>query len=290
MKAAQKAWIRGDGQPTIVGILNVTPDSFSDGGAWPTVDAQIAAGERLVAEGAEIVEVGGESTRPGAAAVPQDEELRRVMPVIKELRRRLEVPLGVDTSKAEVAQQALGEGVQVVNDVTALRADPAMAAVLRTSRARVVLMHMRGTPRTMQEHPSYVDVLAEIEAFLAERISYAEEQGIDPGRIIVDPGIGFGKRVSDNLRILRDVDRLHSLGCPIMIGASRKSFIGAVTDRSISQRAVGTCIANVFALLGGATFLRVHDPAYARDVVRLCAAIRDGATGYDEVTAHGCAR
>lgn len=274
-------------EPAIVGILNVTPDSFSDGGAWPTLEAQVEAGERLAGEGAEIVEVGGESTRPGAEPVPLREELARVIPVVKELRRRLGgLLLAVDTAKAEVARQALAEGVEVVNDVTALRGDPAMASVAREAGARVVLMHMRGTPRTMQDAPRYADVVGEICDFLAERIRYAELEGIDRGRIVVDPGIGFGKRVSDNLRILRDLNRLHLLGCPVMIGASRKSFIGAVTGRPVGDRAAGTCVANCFALLAGAAYLRVHDVPDARDVVRLFAAVREATAAYDEVGAN----
>jgi dihydropteroate synthase len=276
--------------PGIVGILNVTPDSFSDGGAWPTPAAQIAAGERLAAEGADLVEVGGESTRPGAAPVPLEEELRRVVPVVEALCRRLPVPVAVDTAKAEVARQALAAGARVVNDVTALRGDPAMAAVVRASAARIVLMHMKGTPRTMQEAPHYHDVIGELRAFFVERIRHAEAAGIRRDRIIVDPGIGFGKRVSDNLRILRDLAALRDLGCPLMIGASRKSFLGAVTGRPVAERSTGTCVANCFALWGGAAYLRVHDVARARDLVRLFTAIREAATAYDRVSVHGRTR
>lgn len=266
------------GEPVIVGILNVTPDSFSDGGAWPTVAAQLEAGERLAADGAGIVEVGGESTRPGSRGVSLEEEMGRVLPVVRELVRRLSVPIAVDTAKAEVARQALDAGAEIVNDVTALRGDPAMAAVVADHRSRVVLMHMRGTPRTMQDRPSYEDVMAEIEAFLGDRIRFAEGQGIDRDRIILDPGIGFGKRVSDNLRILHETERLRGLGCPLMIGASRKSFIGEVTGRAVGERLPGTCVANVFALLGGADYLRVHDVPAARDVVKLFLAVREAQT------------
>ena len=269
-------------EPVVVGILNVTPDSFSDGGAWPTVDAQIEVGERLVAEGAGVVEIGGESTRPGADPVSVEEELRRVIPVVQALRRRLTVPLSVDTAKAEVARQALFEGADIINDVTALRGDAALAPVVAASAARVVLMHMQGTPRTMQERPFYTDVVAEVGAFLAERIRVAEEAGISRDRIIVDPGIGFGKRVSDNLRLLRDGERLRALGCPLMIGASRKSFIGKITGSPADERLLGTCVANCFALLGGARYLRVHDVREAGDLVRLFLAIQEVRTSYDD--------
>jgi dihydropteroate synthase len=271
----------------IVGILNVTPDSFSDGGAWPTLDAQIAAGERLAAEGADFVEIGGESTRPGSDPVSLEVEVRRVIPVVRELRRRTAIRLAVDTSKAEVARQAVAEGATLVNDVTALRGDPRMADTVRDGGAAVVLMHMQGTPRTMQEAPRYQDVVAEVAAFLAERIRWAESRGIGRDRMIVDPGIGFGKRVSDNLRLIAGLDRLRALGCPLMIGASRKSFIGKVTGRPVAERVAGTCVAHVFALLGGATHVRAHDVAAARDVVRLVAAIREPSTADDEADAHG---
>ena len=272
-----------NGEPVIVGILNVTPDSFSDGGNWPTAAAQIEAGERLAAEGAGIVEVGGESTRPGSQGVSLEEELRRVLPVVGELAQRLAVPVAVDTSKAEVARRALEAGAEIVNDVTALRGDPALAAVVAERGCGLVLMHMRGTPGTMQDRPSYEDVMSEIEGFLAERVRFAVGREIRRNRIILDPGIGFGKRVSDNLRILREAERLRRLGCPLMIGASRKSFIGKVTGRSVGERLPGTCVANVFALLGGAEYLRVHDVPAARDVVKLFLAVREAQAVYDEV-------
>jgi len=274
-------------RPLIVGILNVTPDSFSDGGLRPTLEAQVRSGEEMAASGADIVEVGGESTRPGASPVPLEEEIRRVLPVVEALGERIRVPISVDTAKAEVARRALDSGARMVNDVTALRADPAMAAVIAEREAEVVLMHMRGTPRTMQDHPYYEDVVGEIEAFLAERIRFAESEGIARDKIVVDPGIGFGKRVSDNLRILRDLERLHSLSCPIMIGASRKSFLGAVTGRAVSEREIGTCVAGFFALLGGARYLRVHDVGNALDLVRLFGAVREASAAYDGIPVHG---
>ncbi len=276
-----------DRTPRIVGILNVTPDSFADGGHYPTLDAQCAAAERLVRAGADWVEVGGESTRPGAPPVPLDEELRRVLPVLERLAGRVGAPLAVDTSKAVVAREALARGVSMVNDVTALRGDADMAPALAAGSCRVVLMHMRGSPRDMQDAPRYDDAVGEILAFLDERVRAAECAGIARERIVADPGIGFGKRVSDNLRILRDLGRLRALGVPIMLGASRKSFLGKVTGRPVGEREAGSCVANVYALLGGATYLRVHDAAAARDCVRLVAAIAEATTAFDENGVNG---
>lgn len=275
--------------PRIVGIVNVTPDSFSDGGRYRDLYDIVGAAERMGAEGADIIEVGGESTRPGAAAVPVEAECARVIPVLRALAARVRVPLCVDTSKAEVARQGLAEGAVMVNDVTALRGDAAMAEVLARAQCRVVLMHMQGTPRDMQNSPHYDDVLGEITAFLADRIRAAEARGIARARVIVDPGIGFGKRVSDNLRILRDGAALRALGCPVMIGASRKSFLGKITGRGVSEREVATSVANVFALLAGADYLRVHDVGAARDTVRLAEAVRASTTVWDGMT-EPCAR
>jgi dihydropteroate synthase len=216
-----------------------------------------------------------------------DEELARVTPVIERLAGRLGVPLAIDTSKAAVAREALARGVVMVNDVTALCGDPAMAAALAGAACTVVLMHMRGSPRDMQDDPRYDDPVGEIGAFLAERVRAAERSGIVRERLVIDPGLGFGKRVSDNLRILRDLRRLAALGVPVMIGASRKSFIGKVTGRPVGDREAGTCAANVCALLGGAAYLRVHDAAAARDCVRLVRAVADGATTFDEASVHG---
>lgn len=271
----------------IVGILNVTPDSFSDGGRHASLDARCAAAERLVRDGADCVEIGGESTRPGAPPVSCAEELGRVLPVIERMAGRLGAPLSIDTSKAAVAREALARGVVMVNDVTALRGDADMASVLAGASCRVVLMHMRGSVRDMQDDPRYDDVPGEILAFLEERVRAAERAGIGRERIVVDPGLGFGKRVSDNLRILRDLGRLAALGVPIMVGASRKSFLGKVTGRSVAEREAGTCAANVYALLGGATYLRVHDAAAARDCVRVVRAIADATAAFDEASVHG---
>ncbi len=276
-----------DRTPRIVGILNVTPDSFSDGGRYTGRDAQAAAAERLAGGGADYIEIGGESTRPGAPPVACDAELERVLPAMEALAGRVGVPLAVDTSKAAVAREALARGAVMINDVTALRGDPRMAEVLAGATCRVVLMHMRGTPRDMQRDVRYGDTVGEIIAFLDERVRAAAQAGIDRGRIIVDPGLGFGKRVSDNLCILRDLRRMEALGLPVMVGASRKSFIGAVTGRPAEAREIGTCAAHVWALLGGAAYLRTHDAAAARDCVRMVRAIAEAAAEFDAVSVHG---
>ncbi|HAK96124.1 MAG TPA: dihydropteroate synthase [Planctomycetes bacterium] len=279
--------MEGDRRPRIVGILNVTPDSFSDGGRCEGADAQVAAAERLVGGGADCIEIGGESTRPGAPPVSCDEELGRVLPAMEALAGRVGAPLAVDTSKAAVAREALARGAVMINDVTALRGDPRMAETLAGADCRVVLMHMRGTPRDMQRDVRYDDVVGEVLAFLGERVRAAEDAGIGRGRLIVDPGLGFGKRVSDNLRILRDLRRFEALGLPVMVGASRKSFIGAVTGRPVEAREIGTCAAHVWALLGGAAYLRVHDAAAARECARMVRAIAEAAAEFDAVSTHG---
>ncbi len=260
-------------QALIVGVVNATPDSFSDGGRYSSVEAAQAAGEKLAGEGADIVEIGGESTRPGAAPVSLEEELRRVIPVVHRLRQVLSVPLSVDTAKAPVAEKALDEGVEIINDVTSLQGDPSMADVIGRSDCSLVLMHMKGTPRDMQRNPFYRDVIGEITAFFRERIECAETHGIERSRLILDPGIGFGKRLEDNLRIINELDRFAELGCPLMIGVSRKSFIGSITGRPVDGREIGTVVANCFALLRGVRYIRVHNVAYARDLVRMAAAI-----------------
>lgn len=269
-------------RPRVLGILNVTPDSFSDGGYAFEAPAAIAHGRRLAEEGADGIDVGGESTRPGAEPVPADEEARRVIPVIRVLARELEIPISVDTSKASVAGKALEAGASMVNDVTALRGDPEMAAMLGDVQAAVVLMHMKGTPRDMQEAPWYDDPVAEILAFLRERIAFAVDRGIGRDRIIVDPGIGFGKRVSDNLRILRDLDRFADLGQPVMIGASRKSFIGRILGRVVDERAAGNAAVELLAAQRGAAYLRVHDVRATRDLLRMAEAVAEAPTRWDD--------
>jgi dihydropteroate synthase len=252
----------------VMGIVNVTPDSFSDGGRFAAADAAVAHGLELVRQGADLLDVGGESTRPGAEPVPLDEELRRVVPVVRELAARAGVPISVDTSKAEVARQALGAGAHVINDVTALLGDPDMAAVVRDSGAGVVLMHMQGTPATMQVAPTYTDVVAEVTAFLEARLQASLDLGIAGERVALDPGIGFGKTSAHNRELLAHLDRLQRLGRPVCLGVSRKGFLGRLLGRSAGERLAGSLAAACFCLgRGSAQVLRVHDVAETRDAV-----------------------
>lgn len=262
--------------PLVMGIVNVTPDSFSDGGVHYRSDVAIDAALRMAGEGAAIVDVGGESTRPGALPASLDEELERVLPVIEGIRRRSEIPISIDTMKAEVARRALDSGADIVNDVMAMRHDPEMPGVVASSRAPVILMHMRGEPRTMQESIHYDDLMGEISAELAERVEAAGAAGIDRSRIMVDPGIGFGKTFEHNSEILRDFSSLEALG-PVVIGASRKAFIGRVTGRAAGpDRAAGSLAAVAAAAAGGAAVVRVHDVGSTIDFLRVYDAIRGG--------------
>ena len=262
--------------PLLMGIVNVTPDSFSDGGEFLDAGAAIAHGRRLLAEGAGILDIGGESTRPGAESVAVDEEVRRVAPVIGALAGD-GAKVSVDTSKAEVAEAAIEAGAAIVNDVTAL-ADSRMGAVCAATGVGVILMHMLGTPRTMQDDPRYDDVVADVGDFLEARIAAAEEAGIERGRIMVDPGIGFGKTLDHNLELIRGVGALRErLGCPIVLGASRKRFIGALTGRDVDERLGGTIATNVIGCLNGADVLRVHDVAATRDALEVAAVVAGGA-------------
>lgn len=257
----------------IMGILNVTPDSFSDGGAFYPVEAAVAHALRMADEGADIIDIGGESTRPGSDGVSEEEELRRVLPVITRLAPRLPVPLSIDTRKAEVARQALAAGARIVNDVSAMTADPEMLRVVAEAGAPVVLMHAIGTPKDMQRNPFYRDTLGEIVDFLNTRLEAARQAGIPTSRIMLDPGIGFGKRVSDNLLILKSLRTLHPSGCPILIGPSRKSFIGRVLDTPETERLEGTAAAVALGIAGGAHIVRVHDVRAMTRVARMTDAI-----------------
>jgi dihydropteroate synthase len=256
----------------VMGVINVTPDSFSDGGLYLEPAAAIEHGRQLAAEGAAIVDVGGESTRPGAAAVGLEEELRRVVPVIQALAG-VGAQVSIDTSKAAVADAALGAGATMVNDVTALRGDPEMAGVIASRQADCCLMHMLGTPRTMQDDPRYEDVVGEVKAFLEERAAFAVAERIAEGRIMVDPGIGFGKTAAHNLELLRRLDELADLGFPLLIGTSRKSFLGRLTGRTDPEdRVAGTIATCVIAYERGASVFRVHDVAPVRDALNVTAA------------------
>jgi dihydropteroate synthase len=258
--------------PQLMGVVNVTPDSFSDGGLYLDPEAAVAHGERLVEDGAEILDVGGESTRPGAESVSVEEELRRVVPVIEGLAG-VDAEVSVDTSKAAVAAAALDAGAGIVNDVTALRGDPEMAVLCAERGATVVLMHMLGEPRTMQEDPRYGDVVEEVKAFLAGRLEAAVGAGIDKERVWLDPGIGFGKTAAHNMELLRRLGELRELGRPLVVGTSRKSFIGKVDGSPADRRLGGTIASSVLAAAEGADVLRVHDVAEMRQALTMATAI-----------------
>jgi dihydropteroate synthase len=256
----------------LMGVVNVTPDSFSDGGLYLDPEAAILHGEELARAGAAILDVGGESTRPGAEEVGVEEELRRVVPVIEGLAGS-EAQISVDTSKSAVAAAALDAGAEIVNDVTALRGDPEMAALCAERGPTVVLMHMLGSPRTMQRNPVYEDVVADVRSFLSERVELATAAGVAEERIWLDPGIGFGKTAEHNLELLRRLAELCELGRPLVIGASRKSFIGRVDGSDASERLGGTIASSVLAAAEGAEVLRVHDVAEVSQAMTVAAAI-----------------
>jgi len=254
-----------------MGVVNVTPDSFSDGGRYLDAEAAIRHGEKLVRDGADILDVGGESTRPGAEPVGEAEELRRIEPAVDGLAGTATV--SIDTSKAAVAEVAIGAGASIVNDVTAMRGDPEMAALCAEREVGVVLMHMPETPRTMQDDPRYEDVVDDVRAFLDERVEAAVGAGIEEERIWVDPGIGFGKTLEHNLELLRRLGELRELGRPLVIGTSRKSFIGKVDGSPVGERVGGTIASSVLATAEGADVLRVHDVAAMAQAVRVTAAV-----------------
>ena len=258
-----------------MGIVNVTPDSFSDGGEFLDPERAIAHGRELAAEGADVLDIGGESTRPGAEAVTAEEELARVGPVVEALAADGGPPVSIDTSKRAVAEAALAAGAAMVNDVTALRADPELAGVCAQRGCEVVLMHMLGDPRTMQENPTYDDVVEDVKGFLAERIEFAVGAGIDEERIWVDPGIGFGKTVEHNLELHRRLGELAELGRPIVFGSSRKSFIGKLTGGEADSRLGGSIASNVIAYANGARMLRVHDVGPLSQAIQVADAILD---------------
>jgi dihydropteroate synthase len=274
-------------RPLIMGIVNVTPDSFSDGGRYASTEAAVAHGLALVEEGANLLDIGGESTRPGAAPVPLKEELRRVVPVIEALVHQSTVPLSVDTMKAEVARQCLERGAHIVNDITALTGDPEMLDVARTFQAGVILMHMQGAPATMQLNPQYQDVVREVCGFLKERMRAVVAGGIGAERIAVDPGIGFGKTRQHNLEILAHLDQFQRLGRPVCLGVSRKGFMGGLLNRPVGEREAGSLAAVCSAVQRqAAQIVRVHDVAGTRDaltVLEVLQGIREKAqTGAEE--------
>ena len=266
--------------PCIMGILNSTPDSFSDGGRFDELEAAVAHARQMAAEGAAIIDVGGESTRPGSELVTLDEELRRVLPVIERLHEEVPLPVSVDTMKAEVARRALAGGAVLVNDVTALRHDPEMVEVVAQSGCAVCLMHMLGEPRTMQEDPRYDDVVAEVAAFLEERLTWATGRGVREEQILLDPGIGFGKTVEHNLLLINHLYKLTALGRPLVLGSSRKRFLGAVLGAEPGERAAGTAATTTIGALAGAAIFRVHDVRPNLEALRVATAVRSaGASG-----------
>jgi len=259
----------------LMGVVNVTPDSFSDGGLFLDPEAAIVHGRELAGQGAEILDVGGESTRPGAEAVSAEKERERIEPVVAGLAGEggAGISVSIDTSKAAVAESALDAGAEIVNDVTALRGDPDLGGLCADRGCGLVLMHMLGTPRTMQDNPAYDDVVDDIKAFLAERIEAARAAGIDEERIWVDPGIGFGKKLDHNLELLRRLGELRELGRPIVVGTSRKSFIGKLTGREVDERLGGTIASNVLAVIAGADVIRGHDVLELRHAIDVAEAI-----------------
>jgi dihydropteroate synthase len=261
-------------RPKIMGVINVTPDSFSDGGRFAEAGAAVAHGIRLTAEGAHILDVGGESTRPGAGPVSQAEELARVVPVVEGLAARVPgVQISIDTAKLAVGEAALDAGAGIVNDVTAFRRAPELAGLVAGRGAVCCLMHMRGEPRTMQKDPHYADVVSEVKSFLEERLAFAVSEGVDERRVWLDPGIGFGKSVEHNLELLRRLGELVAIGRPIVVGTSRKSFLGKLAGgRSEAERLPGTIATNVLALERGASVFRVHDVAQVADALAVAAA------------------
>ena len=259
-------------RPRVMGIVNVTPESFSDGGHHDTVEAAVAHGLRLAAEGADLLDVGGESTRPGAADVSLDDELARVVPVIERLVRETSLPVSVDTSKPEVMRAAVAAGAGMINDVYALRREGALDAAAALG-VPVVLMHMQGEPRGMQDDPHYDDVVGDVHRFLAERLFACEMAGIPKARLVVDPGFGFGKSLDHNLRLLRQLSRLGDLGVPVLAGLSRKRSLGEITGRAVDERVFASVAAAVLAAEYGARLIRVHDVAATVDALKVWAAV-----------------
>jgi dihydropteroate synthase len=261
------------GRTLLMGTINVTPDSFSDGGRFYKTDQAIKQGELLASEGADILDVGGESTRPFSNSVGVEEELQRVIPVVSQLAKSTSLPISIDTCKGQVASAALDAGATMINDISGLRYDPELAQLAAKSQVPLVLMHMQGSPRTMQLEPNYGSLLSEIIGFLEERIQFACEAGVSRDQIIVDPGIGFGKTVHHNLLLLKHLDSLATLGRPILLGTSRKSFIGAVLDKEVTEREPGSWATVCAGIIKGAHIVRVHEVTICRQIADMVDAI-----------------
>lgn len=258
----------------IMGILNITPDSFSDAGQYFDHQAAVRRALDMISAGADILDIGGESTRPGAGPVPVDLEVDRVIPVIRAIRKESDIPISIDTTKAEVANQALTAGADLINDVSALQFDNRMVDLAATSGAPVILMHMQGTPRTMQDNPVYASLFSEVIAFLEERIRFATDHGVPRDQIVVDPGIGFGKNPHHNLSLIRNLELFHCLDRPLLLGASRKRFIGTVLERPVEDREIGTAVVHSLAIAAGVHMIRTHDVSFHRQVVLMGDAVR----------------
>lgn len=263
------------GKVLVMGILNVTPDSFSDGGRFFSNSAIAAQIDTMVESGADIIDVGGESTRPFAEPVSIEDELARVLPAIRFIRQHHTIPVSIDTTKAEVARKALDEGADIINDISALRFDQDMISLVRKSEVPVIIMHMQGTPTDMQVDPCYGDVVAEIKDFFRERLTWAAENGVSGKRFIIDPGIGFGKTVAHNLTILKRLAEFSGLGCPVLIGHSRKSFIGKILGTGVDERDVATAAVSALCAMKGVSILRVHDVEKTVQAVRIAEAINN---------------
>jgi dihydropteroate synthase len=256
-----------------MGVLNVTPDSFSDGGKFLDVEDAVRCGIKMAEEGADIIDVGGESTRPGSDPATIEEELSRVIPVIEALAKEIDIPISIDTYKSQVAKKALGAGAEMINDISALRFDPKMKEVASEYQVPIVLMHIKGTPKNMQENPYYEDVIEEIIKYLKESIQLAKDGGVQEENIIIDPGIGFGKRLEDNLNILKNLKKFSILNHPILVGPSRKSFIGKVLNLQVAERLEGSLAALAVGIMNGANIIRVHDVKESKKVAGLMDAI-----------------
>lgn len=276
LELGAKPWRLGD-RTLIMGVLNVTPDSFSDGGQFFQFDTALSQARRMIEAGADILDIGGESTRPDSDPISVDEELQRVIPVIESIRKFSDIPLSIDTNKAEVAEQAIRAGADIINDISSLQFDERIAEVAATTRVPLILMHIQGTPKNMQHNPTYASLLSEVVAFLETRIQTAVRHGVDRRQIIVDPGIGFGKTVTHNLLLVRELQVLHCLNAPVLLGTSRKRYIGAILDRPVADREVGTAVAHSFAIQAGVHILRVHDVAFHKQVAVMGDALREAA-------------
>ena len=261
-------WSCGE-ETGIMGIINVTPDSFSDGGKYANVEATVMRAKQMVADGADIIDIGGESSRPGAEPITANEECRRVIPVVQALAEQSQIPISVDTYKAKVAHEALSAGACVINDITALHGDPNMCQIVADAQAGVILMHMQGVPATMQKAPTYQNVVTEVHAWLTEVASQAVDRGIDSSRIMIDPGIGFGKTFDHNLEILRHLMQFRGIGYPMLVGVSRKKFIGRILDLPVHQREEGTAATVAWSIINGANVVRVHDVAKMKQVAQV---------------------